>query len=1277
MGKHKGDRTAESSQIRQKRPHAFKGIGGSIVIAVLLIAITLTNSLMIFRMTATQTKNAGIYQLSVISGQMESAMNDAKNNVMRLAIQAQLCLNDREKLTRMIYERKKYYRNSEPGFLNVYIAGEDWDIVPDFNDREGFIASKRSWYTGAMRNGGSPYITPPYIDVVTGDVCFTVSVSLADGDAVLGIDYNMDRIQKYVRQLYGNGAKNAVVVTGRGIIAGSASEELIGKQLADVLPEYAAIYSLAKVRNSVVSNRVRVGLGYENLFATRSGTGWYLIVSESDWDLYHSSYLQLLITSLLTLSLFAVILILYYSTIRSRKRVEAALASRDAFLTNLSEELKEPLRIIVDHSETNRDTPLLYPEEELVTIHEAGRKLSDKIDQILSYTSILKANEAIRAGSGRQKKTSVSRSRRVLPIITAFLLIVMMISLYLNNVATWRWSISQMQNKGNVYETEVSGWIHSQKSILDMFCSVISTNPDLIKDYDRCIEYLDRITQQYPEISVSYLANPELSPSVYMNNGWLPAAGWHVEERTWYLDTMASESGWSISSPYYDAQTGFYCLTLSEQVFDAVTGEFLGVFGIDFYMDKLVDILGGSYAEDGYAFLVDAGGNIINHPYGRYQMSETRTVNVSSLPYGEIMPDTQDTVIFRDYDGTLRIMIAIRSTSSNFSIYVVTDIRQVFLRIILFNLICVLTFLSAIVMVFRMLRRMIREQDTHAREMKEAMDAALSAEKVKGDFLAQMSHEIRTPINAVLGMNEMILRKSREADTLEYASGIRSSGHTLLSLINSILDFSKLESGMMKILPVRYETAALINGLVHSISDRAAAKGLTFRVDADETLPAALFGDDMRISQVIMNLLTNAVKYTEKGSVTLSIRDGGRTGDEIDLIVSVKDTGIGIRPEDRKRLFSTFERLDEQRNRTIEGTGLGMAIVTRLLNMMGSSLEVESVYGQGSVFSFRLRQRIESDQPMGDLKDAVSDPVSSGQATALSAPRARILVVDDNDINRKVFFNLLQLCDIHADLAASGQEALDLARENSYHIILLDHMMPQMDGIETLKRLHSDGLLRPQTTVIALTANAITGAREEYLRVGFDDYLSKPVELKQLEQMLARYLPADIAEQRTEDRSEPVPPQEPAPSQDMGPDDAARIPDAVPEEVPAAAARTPEESIRLLNEAGIDTSEGILYTGDSIPLYLDTLREYVTGAVSKSEEMIRLYRAESWDDYRILVHSLKSVSRMIGATDLSDRFRQMEEAGKAVDVDYIRSHHQELYNDFQEITGKIRFALGD
>ncbi|MBR1723806.1 MAG: hypothetical protein IJ723_02130, partial [Ruminococcus sp.] len=304
----------------------------------------------------------------------------------------------------------------------------------------------------------------------------------------------------------------------------------------------------------------------------------------------------------------------------------------------------------------------------------------------------------------------------------------------------------------------------------------------------------------------------------------------------------------------------------------------------------------------------------------------------------------------------------------------------------------------------------LREQqkEIEAKMLKLEKSAADAANKAKSSFLAEMSHEIRTPINAIIGMNEMIMRTSKEADTLDYSSNIDSASRTLLSLINSILDFSKIEDGKMEIVTVKYRTADMIHGLTDPVRERVKTKGLELILDIDESLPSYLYGDDVRVGQVIQNLLTNAVKYTEKGSVTLSVRNAGRDGDSVLIGVSVRDTGIGIRQEDMHKLFESFSRLEEKRNRNIEGTGLGMSIVTKLLAMMDSKLKVESVYGEGSEFSFTLRQGVADPSPMGSLSE--NETIHRRKDSCeLYAPNARVLVVDDNEMNLKVARSLLGL----------------------------------------------------------------------------------------------------------------------------------------------------------------------------------------------------------------------------------------------------------------------------
>ncbi len=405
----------------------------------------------------------------------------------------------------------------------------------------------------------------------------------------------------------------------------------------------------------------------------------------------------------------------------------------------------------------------------------------------------------------------------------------------------------------------------------------------------------------------------------------------------------------------------------------------------------------------------------------------------------------------------------------------------------------------------------VESPDVHLIEqLKEEKELADRANRAKSTFLASMSHEIRTPIHAVVGMSEMILRESKEDEILSYAGDIHSAAGTLLSIVNGILDFSKIESGRMEILPVSYQLSSLIHDIYLLIADRAEKKNLMLQVHVDESLPSTLYGDDIRLKQIVTNLLTNAVKYTESGSVTLDIT-GTVQNETCELLVQVKDTGIGIREEDIRKLFQAFERIEEKRNRTIEGTGLGINITQQLLILMGSTLHVESVYGEGSCFSFRLKQKVIQREPIGNLEERLqNEKRQEVHRAGFRAPDVHVLVTDDIEMNRRVFRGLLKQTGILVAEAASGQESLTKAREEKYDLIFMDNMMPDMDGIETMQRLRADVWGKnTKTPIIMLTANAIAGAKEEYERAGFDGYLSKPIDPKKLEAIICQFLSED------------------------------------------------------------------------------------------------------------------------------------------------------------------------
>ena len=394
-------------------------------------------------------------------------------------------------------------------------------------------------------------------------------------------------------------------------------------------------------------------------------------------------------------------------------------------------------------------------------------------------------------------------------------------------------------------------------------------------------------------------------------------------------------------------------------------------------------------------------------------------------------------------------------------------------------------------------------------ELEDAKEKAQKENASKSQFLANMSHEIRTPINAILGMNEMILRESEENSIQEYAQNIQSASEDLLSIVNEILDFSKVASGKMELVPVEYDVAALIRDCSTIVETRAAGKDLRLEVSCDESTPSKLCGDATRIRQIISNLLTNAVKYTPSGTITFRIR-WARDKEGIKLIASVEDTGIGISEENQKRLFDTFERFDMEKNRNIEGTGLGLSITKQLVDLMKGEIGVYSELGKGSLFYVEIPQKVVSMEPIGKLNQEVNVEQTKVDKEKYHAPKAKILVVDDVRMNVRVIQSLLKRTKIQIDTATSGKECLALAAENIYDLILLDHMMPEMDGVETFQKLREDTTgLNYATPVIALTANAIAGAKEEYKKLGFDDYLSKPMKGEELEAMIQVYLPED------------------------------------------------------------------------------------------------------------------------------------------------------------------------
>ncbi|MCR5626909.1 MAG: response regulator, partial [Lachnospiraceae bacterium] len=579
-----------------------------------------------------------------------------------------------------------------------------------------------------------------------------------------------------------------------------------------------------------------------------------------------------------------------------------------------------------------------------------------------------------------------------------------------------------------------------------------------------------------------------------------------------------------------------------------------------------------------------------------------------------------------------------------------TAISKRFINTIMINIVLFLMVMGFLIAtIFVVIRRSRRERD-EKQKLLIVSERAVAASEAKSSFLSQMSHEIRTPINVVLGMNEMILREGRDTGILTYAETIKHAGNTLLGIINDILDFSKIEAKKMEIIPAEYDLSEVINDLVAVTKTRSKGKELELKFEFDPDIPRFLYGDEVRIKQVIINILSNAVKYTEKGSVTFGIgfKKSENKTDSISLHVSVKDTGIGIKPGDLKKLFNEFERLDEKKTRNIEGTGLGMTITKNLLEMMGSQLVVESEYGKGSVFSFDLDQKVIKWEALGDYASTYHDRVASREhyKEKFTAEDAKVLVVDDTKTNLDVFCILLKNTKVKIDTAGSGEEALSAVGENKYDLIFLDHMMPEKDGIETLHDMREKRDNKNyDTPVVCLTANAISGAREKYISEGFVDYLTKPIDPDALEEMLIKYLPKDkvhISENGD------------------GTDDKDNEDDSV--------------MARLEKIKGIDVKEGLKYCVEA-ELYLEVIESYYSEIDVNAEQIELYYNENNIKDFTVKVHSLKSSSKSIGAVRLSEKAALLEKAGKDGNMDYIRENTSEVLRELRELKDSLSEIL--
>ncbi len=1078
-------------------------------IVVIILAVIAVNTTLILKLSHAQSDELGNTQLDVIRSDLEDTINGAVTDVLRVAMGAEQLMESgasRETLEAYFYgQRDKYQSNAS--FKNVYIAGPDWHIVPDFKAPESFHAAERVWFIGAQDCPGEVFISEPYLDADDGKMCFTVSTLLSDGETVVGMDLNFSEAQESILRMTQGREQTAMIVTSGGLIAGYTDMSLVGERANEKLPEYAEV--LRRVASSQEHDSFRVKMDGRPcmIFSSETDNGWYLILSVNTGTLYGESYRQIAILVSVNLVMLAVVLIYCLLSMRKTRLADAMMSAAGGSMNGFADRVREEAAHLLRLGDVRLFRKEEDPEKLLDRVRDSGEHLSVIAQDLYacsdSLLSRVKQEESLRAKDGADALKVPSRKVRNGIILSLLISLVIVLSFCIS-ISTNRGTI-RMNREADAFEDQLDEWLMQQKSILYMFTDVITSQPELISDYDEAVHWLAEVSGNYSDISLCYLANPYNEHPVIMSNGWEPGEDYRPESRPWYRATERSAEGFSISAPYLDAQSGTYCITLSRVVYGQ-NGEFLGIFGIDFFLDKLIQVLGESYTSHGYAFLVDSDGVIINHPNEDYQMGENSRTSVEDTEYAEACSRSSVTTL-RDPSSQLMACLS-RKTGSGFTVVVANRWWDIYGSVVIITLVFLVLFSVCLAFVISLINRLIRWQAEANRQLVSSAEEARSANRAKSQFLSQMSHEIRTPMNAIIGLNSIVLRdESISQRTREELEKSNASARHLLSLINDILDMSRIESGRMTLKADRFSFREFLEQVEIIVGGQCKEKGLQFVCNRVQPLDEWYVGDDLKLKQVIINILGNAVKFTDSpGVITFTVQQLSSTEENADLRFTMEDTGIGMDKEFIPKLFEAFSQEDNGTTNRYGGSGLGMAITKNILQMMGGEIHVESEKGLGSTFTVtvtlgRLPESAQPGAPAG---------ASEAPAAEVSLEGRRVLIVEDQEMNAEILTDLLDMEEISSEWAKNGQLALELfaQREAGYFdAILMDMRMPVMDGLTATREIRK--LNRPDAVtipIIALTAHAFEEDVKQCLEAGMDAHLSKPVDIVLLKAKLAELL---------------------------------------------------------------------------------------------------------------------------------------------------------------------------
>ncbi len=1014
-------------------------------------------------------------------------------------------------------------------------------------------------------------------------------------------------------------------------------------------------------------------------------------------------------------------------------------------------------------------------------------------------------------------ENSELRARDISVRTTASILAVSMISFILLAFFAIRTLALNEQLRTNLYYNtlaekigwQIDAWLKSETDMVLQNKHAIEVTGDFSEEY--LTSYLQMIYSEYSNGSISELFFLSTDNELYCGTGFSSDGSVDFRSRDWYTQAIGSDEVY-YTTPYVCASGDSLVITVSVGVFDSEHNP-VGVVGVDIPINTMTEIIDSVKVDDNsYLMVIDQDQNFIVHPNDAYVTNDGFPVNARQIPndpYSSIenvldgnLPEDEAGIVKSDYDGVRRNAYQGSIDVSGWRVIMLVSSRTInrpIIRVMAILAVSLILIFVAGLVIARTISRQIVEQ------FKNASEVAKAANEAKSSFLANMSHEIRTPINAVAGMNEMILRENKDPVINDYALDIASASRSLTSIINDILDFSKIESGKLELVESEFNVASVINDCINLAVSRLGDKDLELYFDVDPNIPKMLVGDEMRIKQIMVNLMTNGIKYTNEGFVTMTV-GFSRHDYGINLNVAVKDSGIGIKPEDLDKLFSSFKRLDTKVNQKVEGTGLGLSISKRLVGIMGGFINVSSEYGKGTEFRFSIPLKVAenttcvpieklkgidalfvmdynayqvraaeecarvisdtagkleigykvvtdpsdfkkaysdhkythvfADQKSYDVNKSYIEQISRDVPVAIIrsryeegerderclnvhkplhllnmthvfgvdmktidsiaddtvhggfiAPEAKILIVDDNMMNLKVAVGLMKKYEMNIVTVDGGQKAIDtMAKSQDFDIIFMDHMMPEVDGIEATRQIRlMEGDYYKNVPIIALTANTVNEAREMFLSSGFDDFLAKPIDTKMLDRSLRRFIPANKKKSiddeivmaaeaaRLKEKTMPEKAAEPVPAPVAPAETPASPAPAEPaKEVPSAPSVS-EPSVSI--GENLDTETGLVYSAGDMELYLDILNEYYSNGKTSYDSIKQFYSDEDWKNYVIKVHALKSTSLTIGAKELSERAKALEFAGREERIDEIKNDTDSMLELFLKVLAEVKAFL--